>query len=134
MPAGSAGFQTCCIADFQVGRLLENARPAGLETRDTADLEVCATVAVLRCARSNLPDDKFVFICIHSWLNFCVKIITDERCAGYAYPGHPERPLRILATLDLLRNQTDLPIEWAEPGRVSDAQILRAHSANILRA
>jgi hypothetical protein len=37
----SAGFQTCCAADFQVG--LTDLRPAGLETRDTADLEVCAT-------------------------------------------------------------------------------------------
>jgi small subunit ribosomal protein S16 len=46
----SAGFQTCCVADFQVGRVLENARSAGLETRDTADLEVCVTVAVSRCA------------------------------------------------------------------------------------
>ena len=61
-----------------------------------------------------------------------MKIITDERCAGYSYPGHPERPLRILATLELLRNQTELPIEWAEPGRVSDAQILRAHSVEHL--
>jgi acetoin utilization deacetylase AcuC-like enzyme len=61
-----------------------------------------------------------------------VKIITDERCAGYSYPSHPERPLRILATLELLRNQTELPIEWTEPGRVSDAQILRAHSAEHL--
>jgi hypothetical protein len=38
----SAGFQTCCIADFQVG--FPALRPAGLETRDTADLEVCATL------------------------------------------------------------------------------------------
>src|ERR1019366_10313248 len=52
VPTRSAGFQTCCIADFQVGRVLENARPAGLETRDTADLEVCATMAVPRCAPS----------------------------------------------------------------------------------
>jgi hypothetical protein len=37
----SAGFQTCCTADFQVGPA--EWRPAGLETRDTADLEVCAT-------------------------------------------------------------------------------------------
>jgi hypothetical protein len=51
VPARSAGFQTCCIADFQVGRMLENARPAGLETRDTADLEVCATVAVQDASR-----------------------------------------------------------------------------------
>ena len=61
-----------------------------------------------------------------------VKIITDERCAGYSCLGHPERPLRILATLELLRSQTELPLEWAEPGQGSDAQILRAHSAEHL--
>ncbi len=31
----SAGFQTCCIADFQIGKSYDVARPAGLETRDT---------------------------------------------------------------------------------------------------
>ena len=47
----SAGFQTCCIADFKIGaaaglRTASGiARHAGLETRDTADLEVCATGA-----------------------------------------------------------------------------------------
>jgi hypothetical protein len=46
----SAGFQTCCIADFQVGRAPDAPGPAGLETRDTADLEVCATVVLARCA------------------------------------------------------------------------------------
>jgi acetoin utilization deacetylase AcuC-like enzyme len=61
-----------------------------------------------------------------------MKIITDERCAGYSCPGHPERPLRILATLELLRSQTEVTLEWAEPGQVSDAQILRAHSAEHL--
>jgi acetoin utilization deacetylase AcuC-like enzyme len=61
-----------------------------------------------------------------------VKIITDERCAGYSCLGHPERPLRILATLELLRNQTELPITWAAPGQVNDAQILRAHSTEHL--
>jgi len=50
VPARSAGFQTCCIADFQVGRVLENARPTGLETRDSADLEVGAAVGRARCA------------------------------------------------------------------------------------
>src|SRR6266568_1208914 len=40
---GSAGFQTCCIADFQVGWAGKLPRLAGLETRDTADLEICAT-------------------------------------------------------------------------------------------
>ena len=41
--SGSAGFQTCCIAGFQVGRPHDISCHAGLETRDTADLEVCAT-------------------------------------------------------------------------------------------
>jgi len=47
-PARS-GFPTCWIADFQVGgaHVSRNAQqrppPAGWETRDTADLEVCAT-------------------------------------------------------------------------------------------
>jgi hypothetical protein len=49
-PARSAGFQTCCIADFQVGNALRITQFAGLETRDTEDLEACATVAVTRCA------------------------------------------------------------------------------------
>ena len=36
--------QTCCIADFQVGSVSGIVTPAGLETRDTAALEVCATL------------------------------------------------------------------------------------------
>jgi hypothetical protein len=45
----TAGFQTCCIADFQIGWAWKcraawiGGRPAGLETRDTADWDVCGT-------------------------------------------------------------------------------------------
>ena len=42
-PACSAGFPTCCDADFQIGSWWNAAEGAGLEARDTADLEVCAT-------------------------------------------------------------------------------------------
>jgi hypothetical protein len=42
-PSSSAGFQTCCVADFQIGGTAFAGRPAGLEARDSADLEVCAT-------------------------------------------------------------------------------------------
>ena len=49
-PERIAGFQTCRIADFQIGsawklraRWIRRQR-AGLETRDTADLEIGATV------------------------------------------------------------------------------------------
>jgi uncharacterized membrane protein YidH (DUF202 family) len=48
----SAGFQTCRIADFQVGSAA--LRPAGLETRGTADLEVCATLNRYGRANSDL--------------------------------------------------------------------------------
>jgi len=48
----SAGFQTCRIADFQIGKSYDLVQSADFETRDTADLEVCATVQT-REARVN---------------------------------------------------------------------------------
>jgi hypothetical protein len=45
----SAGFQTCCIADFPIGAAWEvrkaqvSSTARRLEARDTADWEVCAT-------------------------------------------------------------------------------------------
>lgn len=61
-----------------------------------------------------------------------MRIITDERCTGYSHPGHPERPERIIATLERLRSQTELPITWSKPGTCEDAAILRAHTAEHL--
>jgi acetoin utilization deacetylase AcuC-like enzyme len=61
-----------------------------------------------------------------------MKIVADERCTGYSREGHPERPARISATIEFLKRQTELPITWAAPDGVSDAQILRAHSAELL--
>ena len=61
-----------------------------------------------------------------------MKIIIDERCAGYSHPGHPERPERITGTLARLQSQNELPIEWLKPGGVSDVQILRAHAPELL--
>jgi acetoin utilization deacetylase AcuC-like enzyme len=61
-----------------------------------------------------------------------MKIITDERCTGYAKPGHPERPARVSRTREKLRSQTELPLVWAAPAPVSDEIILRAHSAQHL--
>ena len=48
MAAGlrSAGFQTCCVADFPVGGTSGSCAGSGLEARETADLEVCATLVV----------------------------------------------------------------------------------------
>jgi len=61
-----------------------------------------------------------------------VKIITDERCANYSRPGHPERPARIKATATRLKEQKELAIEWRAPGAVTDEQILRAHEPEML--
>jgi acetoin utilization deacetylase AcuC-like enzyme len=57
-----------------------------------------------------------------------VKIITDESCTSYHSPGHPERPTRISDTQELLREQTELPVEWLKPTAAPDEPILRAHS------
>jgi acetoin utilization deacetylase AcuC-like enzyme len=61
-----------------------------------------------------------------------MKIITDDKCAGYSSPGHPERPARVTSTQEFLRGQKELQIVWAAPTRVDDAQILRAHSPQHL--
>lgn len=59
-------------------------------------------------------------------------IITDAACASYSRLGHPERPQRITATVELLKSQKDLPLDWLAPTRVSDEQILRAHAPEML--
>ncbi|HWD91240.1 MAG TPA: histone deacetylase [Verrucomicrobiae bacterium] len=61
-----------------------------------------------------------------------MKIITDDACAGYSHPGHPEKPARVVRTLEKLRTQTELAITWAKPGRADDAAILRAHTPELL--
>ena len=62
-----------------------------------------------------------------------MKIITDERCTSYEQPGHPERPERIIATVEKLRAQTELPISWSKPGPSDDQAILRAHTPEHLK-
>ncbi|HVM48989.1 MAG TPA: histone deacetylase family protein [Candidatus Acidoferrum sp.] len=59
-------------------------------------------------------------------------IITDEHCTGYSHPGHPERPERISASLQRLRQQTELPIAWRKPGACDEAAILRAHAPELV--
>jgi acetoin utilization deacetylase AcuC-like enzyme len=83
-----------------------------------------------------LPDScaqKSVFNPMRPCLNAAVKIITDERCAGYHRAGHPENPRRVIATIARLRNQTELPVTWAAPtATVTDEIILRAHTPQML--
>ncbi len=57
-----------------------------------------------------------------------MKLITDERCLKYCQPGHPERPERVKLTIERLRRETGLQIEWSQPEPADDPAILRAHS------
>jgi acetoin utilization deacetylase AcuC-like enzyme len=57
-----------------------------------------------------------------------MKIITDPRCTEYSRPGHPERPERVSRTIEKLRAQSELTIQWAEPLPVAAEVVLRAHS------
>ena len=59
-------------------------------------------------------------------------LITDEHCTEYSKAGHPERPHRITTTVELLKNQSELPLDWRTPTTVRDEQILRAHTPAML--
>jgi acetoin utilization deacetylase AcuC-like enzyme len=61
-----------------------------------------------------------------------MRIITDEHCTEYSHPGHPERPERVLATVECLREQKDFPIQWLTARECEDEPILRAHSEELL--
>ena len=64
--------------------------------------------------------------------NSFMTIITDPRCTEFRTLGHPEKPARVQRTVDLLKRQKSLQLDWAEPGVVTDSQLLRAHSQEHL--
>ena len=74
---GSAGFQTCCIADFQIGEACKQARSKGLELSDTADSQVFAALdaARTRCGISGMKPRGLLGLSLRRafWLFwFCV--------------------------------------------------------------
>lgn len=58
-----------------------------------------------------------------------IHLVTDSRCTGYHFRGHPERPGRVGRTVERLR-QPDAPvIEWTPlAGPAPHPAVLRAHS------
>lgn len=62
-----------------------------------------------------------------------MKVVTDERCLAYQWAGHPERPQRVSRTVERLRAQDELPIQWVEPLPVADDIMLRAHTKDHLQ-
>lgn len=61
-----------------------------------------------------------------------VKIITDQRCAEYSKKGHPERPSRITKSVERLKEQREVEIEWGEPEVVEEDILLRVHSIELI--
>lgn len=59
-------------------------------------------------------------------------IVLDPRCTGYHQPGHPEKPNRVARTVDLLRLQKPIALEWATPAAVTDEVLLRGHTPEHL--
>lgn len=59
-------------------------------------------------------------------------ILNTPLCLDYRTVGHPEKPARVARTVDLLRNQKALALDWAEPGPVTTAQLERCHPAPFL--
>jgi acetoin utilization deacetylase AcuC-like enzyme len=59
-------------------------------------------------------------------------IITDEHCAGYAHPGHPERPERILKTIASLRSNPALSTSWLKAEACPAESLLRVHTQEHL--
>jgi acetoin utilization deacetylase AcuC-like enzyme len=62
-----------------------------------------------------------------------MKIVTDPRCTEYSSRGHPERPQRVARTVEELRAQTAVRIDWLEPMPVDDSILLRAHTPQHLK-
>ncbi len=62
-------------------------------------------------------------------------VYNDPACAGYAAPGHPEAPFRVLRTAELLRERHPdwLAAQPLETLPATDEAILRAHSPAYLR-
>jgi acetoin utilization deacetylase AcuC-like enzyme len=73
-----------------------------------------------------------MFSSADSWLHFRVTIITDTACTAYSRAEHPEQPQRITSTVERLKGQKDLALNWAAPTSVTDESILRAHSPAML--
>ena len=61
-----------------------------------------------------------------------MKIISDPNCTNYRLPGHPERPERITGSVELLKQQTELPLKWESPIAFNEAALLRAHTPEHL--
>ena len=81
-------------------------------------------------------ESAFVF-CVHCVTSNRLQlkpmnIIADDRCAEYSRRGHPERPARIVRTVEKLNLQRELEITWTRPGLIEDAAILRVHSQRHL--
>ena len=60
-----------------------------------------------------------------------VVVFHHPECAGYAAPGHPERPERVIASAAHLARAVH-GLEWRRPERAAESDLLLAHSERHL--
>ncbi|MGC8830286.1 MAG: histone deacetylase family protein [Verrucomicrobiia bacterium] len=63
-----------------------------------------------------------------------IKIITDEKCGEYYLKRHPERPERVLKTIERLKNQTELNLHWESATFPEDSILFKTHSKQLIAA
>lgn len=63
-----------------------------------------------------------------------IKIITDEKCGEYYQKRHPERPERVLKTIEKLKNQCEINIEWEPAAFPEDSILLKTHTLELIEA
>lgn len=62
-----------------------------------------------------------------------IKVITDERCGNYYRRGHPERPARVLKTIEKLKNQSEVEIEWEPAPLPADNVLIKGHTEELIK-
>ena len=62
-----------------------------------------------------------------------MNIITDKQCADYGMAGHPERPARILRSIEHLQQQSTVPLTWHAPVPAEPDMVARAHEPAHIR-
>ncbi len=61
-----------------------------------------------------------------------IKVITDTNCGCYCAIGHPERPVRVLKTVDKLKNQSEIEIIWENAQPIDESILLKAHTKDLI--
>ncbi len=63
-----------------------------------------------------------------------IKVITEINCGSFCAIGHPERPVRILKTIEKLKNQSHFEIVWENAQPIDESMLLKAHTKELIES